>query len=153
MAGTGGSNLTGSLETSAQLQPPHVAHDRRGIECLLHGQRERERKRGRKKLLCLAALPREKKKQQRAYKTCSNSCQSDNCSFSRLLLSFCQDTDLPFTFGEVLLDLSTDRFMDILVQSCVSRDPAKSSRIRQLTGKLSCLIGAIVIHQLEIIPN
>lgn len=64
MAGTGGSDLTGSLETSTQLQLPHVAHHRCGIKCLL-----------------------------------------------------------PFTFGKVLLDLGTDRFVDIFVQSRVSTDP------------------------------
>lgn len=60
MAGAGGSNLTGPLETSAQLQPPHVAHDRRGIECLLHGQREREREEG--KSFCVWQLYRGRKK-------------------------------------------------------------------------------------------
>lgn len=35
MAGAGGSNLTGSLQTCAQLQPPHVAHHHRGIKGLL----------------------------------------------------------------------------------------------------------------------
>lgn len=43
----------------------------------------------------------------------------------------CKDTDLPFTFGKVLLDLGADRFVDILVQSRVSTDPAKSARVRE----------------------
>lgn len=69
MAGTGGSYLTGSLETGAQLQLPHVAHHCCGIKCLLHGQRERERgeeKKLKKNLLCLTAT--EKEKQQRRTK-------------------------------------------------------------------------------------
>lgn len=102
--------------------------------------REREKERKEKASVSGSFTEGGKKNSKRAYKMCSSSCQSDYCSFGRLLLSLCQDTDLPFTFGEVLLDLSTDRFVDILVQSCVSRDPAKSSRIRQLTGKLSSLI-------------
>lgn len=30
---------------------------------------------------------------------------------------------LPLAFGKVLLNLGTDRFMDILIQRCVSSDP------------------------------
>lgn len=50
----------------------------------------------------------------------SSRCQFPFLLFQQLSLSFCQDTDLPFTLGKVLLDLSADRFMDILVQSRVS---------------------------------
>ena len=59
MAGTGGSNLTGSLETSAQLQLPHVAHHRCGIKRLLHEKRERQRE-GRYKPSNLTASEGEK---------------------------------------------------------------------------------------------
>lgn len=56
MAGAGGSNLTGSLETSAQLQLPHVAHHCCGIKCLLHGEREEWKgEKNSKNLLCLTA--------------------------------------------------------------------------------------------------
>lgn len=131
MTGTGGSNLTGSLKTCAQLQPPHVAHDGCCIECLLHGERE-ERERTcleKKQFLCLAAIVREGGMGGALQLLPVLILLSQQAA-----LAFCQDTDLPFTFGKVLLDLSADRFMDILVQSCVSRDPAKSSRKRQLTG-------------------
>jgi len=41
-------------------------------------------------------------------------------------------TDLPFTFGKVFLDLSADRFMDILVQSCVTAYPARCRELEKL---------------------
>lgn len=37
-------------------------------------------------------------------------------------------THLPLAFGKVLLDLSTDRLMDVLIQSCVSSDPDKDEK-------------------------
>lgn len=43
-------------------------------------------------------------------------------------------TDLPFTFGKVLLDLSADRFVDVLVQSGVSGDPETSAGHQPLIG-------------------
>lgn len=49
------------------------------------------------------------------------------CSVSSFFFSFCGRTDLPFTFGKVLLDLSADGFVDVLVQSRVSRDPVTSA--------------------------
>lgn len=53
-----------------------------------------------------------------AYKTRSD------CPVTALSAAFFGGlTDLPFTFGKVLLNLSADRFVDVLVQSCVSRDP------------------------------
>lgn len=42
MTGAGGSKLAGSLQTCAQLQPPHVTHHRRGVKGLLLGRRERK---------------------------------------------------------------------------------------------------------------
>lgn len=32
-------------------------------------------------------------------------------------------TDLPFALGEVLLDLSAHRLMDVLVQGCITGNP------------------------------
>lgn len=66
---------------------------------------------------------RERRSYTEGENTAAYKARSDRSVTALSAAFFCERTDLPFTFGKVFLDLSADRFVDVLVQSCVSRDP------------------------------